>query len=226
MKKTMSFSTDNGRLTTDHQSTTFGGDMSQAGINFVKYYPDRFLAYLKANDYPVYHKSNIFFRDFQYGLWKFLKENQTKVSYEQMERIAREIAEAYEEQGIFRKINRQSYEVNLPAFATVFPTAGFGPAPTAPPPKAPPKPAPAPTAPLPKPAAAAPAPKPAAAEAPDAPAPKPAAAAPASAPGAASMGNAASVAAAAAMSDQEKAAKIEEMKRKMEEAKARRLAGG
>jgi hypothetical protein len=192
--------------------------MSQAGINFVKYYPDRFLAYLKANDYPVYHKSNIFFRDFQYGLWKFLKENQTKVSYEKMEGIAREIAEAYEEQGIFRKINRQSYEVNLPAFATVFPTAGFGPAPTAPPPKAPPKPAAAP-----KPA---PAPKPAAAEAPAAPAPKPAAAAPASAPGAASTSNAASVAAAAAMSDEEKAAKIEEMKRKMEEAKARRLAGG
>jgi hypothetical protein len=192
--------------------------MAQAGINFVKYYPDQFFAYLKAQDYPVYHKSNFFFRDFQYGLWKFLTENRTKISYADVEQMAHEVVDEFEKQGLLRKINRQSFELNLPPFKTNFPTQGFGPAPTAPPSakaKAAPKPAGAPAA--------------ATAAAPGATASagaRPAAASSGGADVIARGTNLAEVAAAvAALGPDGKQQRIQDVQRRMAEAKARRLAG-
>jgi hypothetical protein len=191
--------------------------MAQAGINFVKYYPDQFFAYLKAQDYPVYHKSNFFFRDFQYGLWKFLTENRTKISYADVEKMAHEVVDEFEKQGLLRKINRQSFELNLPPFKTSFPTQGFGPAPTAPP-AAKGK------------AAAKPAAAPAAAAAPGgaAPAARPAAAASSGGSDVIARGtNMAEVAAAvAALGPDGKQQRIQDVQRRIAEAKARRLAGG
>jgi hypothetical protein len=194
--------------------------MAQAGINFVKYYPDQFFAYLKAQDYPVYHKSNFFFRDFQYGLWKFLTENRTKISYADVEKMAHDVVDEFEKQGLLRKINRQSFELNLPPFQTNFPTQGFGPAPTAPPAakgKAAAKPAAAPAA-----AAAG--------------AAAPGAAATAASPAAASSGGADVIArgtnltqvaaAVAALGPDGKQQRIQDVQRRIAEAKARRLAGG
>ena len=191
--------------------------MAQAGINFVKYYPDQFFAYLKAQDYPVYHKSNFFFRDFQYGLWKFLTENRTKVSYADVEQMAREVVDEFEKQGLLRKINRQSFELNLPPFQTNWPTQGFGPAPTAPP-SAKGKAAA-------KPAAAAPAA--AGGAAPGAAAARPAAASSGGADVIATGTNLAQVAAAvAALGPDGKQQRIQDVQRRIAEAKARRLAGG
>jgi hypothetical protein len=175
--------------------------MSQAGINFARYYPDQFLAYLRAINIPVYHKSNIFFRDFQFGLWKFMHESQTKVSYADMEKVARELAESYAEQGIFRKINRQAFELNMPSFAAAGPATAAA--------AAPPKGKPAPAV-----AAAA------------APAAGATAGGGSSAAGTTLADSVAAASAAAAMSTEDKAAKIAEVQRKMAEAKARRLAGG
>lgn len=171
--------------------------MSQSGVNYVKFYPQRFFEYMQENRYPVYHKSPIFFRDFQYGLWRFLQENQTKIPYADMEKVAAEVITEFKERGIFREINRQTFELNLPEFITVWPTADDGKGATAPPKGKP-----------------APASGPAANQTPAA----TAAAGGSSAP--------ISVADAAAMSPEVKAAKIAEIKQKMEEAKARRLAGG
>jgi hypothetical protein len=188
--------------------------MAQAGLNFVKYYPDQFLAYLQAQDYPVYHKSNFFFRDFQYGLWKFLTEHRTKVSYAEMENLAHEVIDEFEKQGLVRKINRQSFELNLPPFQTTFPTQGFGPAPTAPP--------------APKGKAA---PKPAAAATGGAAAAKPAAgAAPSGAVNSDVIARGTNMsevmAAVGALSPEEKQKRIADVQRRIAEAKARRETGG
>jgi|GEM_PF-778673 len=100
--------------------------MEHSDVGSVKSDPKLFLDFLKEHRYAVYHKSNIFFRDFQFGLWRFLKENQTRVSYAEMERVAREVLDAWEHQGTIRKINRQSFELTMPEYLTVWPTAGFG----------------------------------------------------------------------------------------------------
>lgn len=107
--------------------------MNQAGVNFIKFHPEQFFAFLKENNYPVYHRSPIFFRDFQYGLWRFLQESQTKVSYSEVERMARDVIEDFESRGLVRKISRQNYELQMPDFITVWPTAEDGKVATAPP---------------------------------------------------------------------------------------------
>jgi hypothetical protein len=132
--------------------------MNQAGVNFVKFHPDQFFAFLKENNYPVYHRSPIFFRDFQYGLWRFLQESQTKVPYADIERVARDVIEDFESRGLVRKISRQNYELRMPEFTTVFPTAAEGKVAPAPP-KAKPAPASTPAATQPPAAAPAAAPK-------------------------------------------------------------------
>lgn len=96
--------------------------MNRAGVNFVKFHPEQFFAFLKENNYPVYHRSPIFFRDFQYGLWRFLQESQTKVAYAEAERMARDVIEDFEARGLVRKISRQNYELQMPDFTTVWPT--------------------------------------------------------------------------------------------------------
>lgn len=107
--------------------------MEQSGINVVKSDPRRFLDFLKSNKYAVYHRSNIFFRDFQYGLWRFLKENQTKVSYADMERLAGDVVADWEGKGMLKRINRQSFELNMPEYSLGgVPTAEDGMTETAP----------------------------------------------------------------------------------------------
>jgi hypothetical protein len=179
--------------------------MSQSGVNYVKFYPERFFEYMRDNRYPVFHKSPVFLRDFQYGLWRFLQENQTKVPYADMERIAAEVIEEFTARGILKTINRQTFELNMPEFIAVAPSL------------------PAPSAPKGKPA---PASGPAAKEQPAAtPVAGESAAAPAAAP-AASSSAPVTAADVAQMTPEQKAAKLAEIQAKMAEAKAKRLAGG
>lgn len=171
--------------------------MSQSGVNYVKFYPERFFEYMRENRYPIYHKSPIFFRDFQYGLWRFLQQDGVKVAYADMEKHSADVIRTFKERGIFREINRQTFELNLPEFITVWPTAEADKKATAPPKGKP-----------------APASGPAATQSPAA-----------SAAAGAASGAPISVADAAAMSPEVKAAKIAEIKARMEAAKQRRLAG-
>ncbi|HUI11126.1 MAG TPA: hypothetical protein VL221_12425 [Bacteroidota bacterium] len=131
------------------------------------------LRFLKSR-FPIYHRSNIFFRDIQYGIQLFLLRRGAHVTYPAAESIAHTLIASLEKEGILVPIDRQSWAVNYPEFRT--PQAK--PAPAAPKPAAPSA-APKPAAPLaaPKPAAQSAAPKPAAPEPQAAPAP-PAAPAP------------------------------------------------
>lgn len=95
--------------------------MAHPDITTVKADPRRLLDFLRENRYAVYHRSNIFFRDFQYGLWRYLKRDQTKVPYADMENVAAEVIEAWERQGTIRRIDRQSFELNMPEYVMVWP---------------------------------------------------------------------------------------------------------
>jgi hypothetical protein len=88
-----------------------------------------FLAFLKTK-FSLIHNSNFFFRDLQYGVMAYLASRGKHAGYTRSERIAREIAEGLEREGIFKKVDHQSWCVNYPEFAlprvekTAAPAAG------------------------------------------------------------------------------------------------------
>ncbi len=75
------------------------------------------LLYLKAR-FPMYHQSNFFFRDIQYGLDQMLREKGYHLSYTEAEGAARVFTGELEKQGIFKRIDQQTWLVNYPEFAT------------------------------------------------------------------------------------------------------------
>ncbi len=97
--------------------------MKHSAIDIVKSEPERFLDFLRSKRYGVYHRSNLFFRDIQYGLWRFLQENQSKLSYADMERLTQEVVDDWEHKGMLKRINRQSFELNMPDYLTPAPVA-------------------------------------------------------------------------------------------------------
>lgn len=82
----------------------------------------------------MYHQSNIFFRDIQFGLQTYLRERGVKAGYGPAERVAREFVERMVRQNIFIPIDRQSWVLNFPDYRTPQTKA---PAPAKPPAKAP-----------------------------------------------------------------------------------------
>ncbi len=86
------------------------------------------LAYVLANDkevfrflksrFPVYHLSNIFFRDIHYGIMEYLRERKMTVRYQEGERMARAFIEKLEHEKILRMLDRQTWMVQYEAFRT------------------------------------------------------------------------------------------------------------
>lgn len=82
------------------------------------------LDYLKAK-FPVFHNSNIFFRDIQYGIRSFFEKKEIIVSYQDAEKLADKMVKHFEDKGIFVKINHQGWKVHYPEFATAEPGDPF-----------------------------------------------------------------------------------------------------
>jgi hypothetical protein len=89
------------------------------------------LVFLKSR-FPLYHLSNFFFRDVQFGIQAFLERKEMKVGYTTAETIARAFVAKLEHEKLFLPIDRQSWTVNIPEFKKPMVKA---------PPAAPPKPA-------------------------------------------------------------------------------------
>lgn len=83
-----------------------------------------FLNFLKAK-YPMFHNSNFFFRDLQYGSMKFLEKKGLKVTIPQSITIADKLGKYFEEKGIFIKVNKLGWRVNYPDFVTAAPGDPF-----------------------------------------------------------------------------------------------------
>lgn len=82
------------------------------------------LAFLKAR-FPVFHNSNFFFRDLQYGIRSYFEKRDIKITYPQAEKLAWEFAELLEKENVFIKINHQGWRVNHPEFVTAAPGDPF-----------------------------------------------------------------------------------------------------
>jgi hypothetical protein len=86
--------------------------------------------------FPMYHLSNFFFRDVQYGIQMMLEEKGMRVRYRVAEEIARAFVEKLEQARIFKPIDRQSWVVNYPEFKTPVSKASAPAKPAAPAPAA------------------------------------------------------------------------------------------
>src|ERR1044071_3329745 len=81
--------------------------------------PEVLLGFMRRTRKPVFHKSNLFFRDIQYAIKDYFDTVEREpVSIPQAERLAREVVERYTLSGLFRKVGNQSYRLDMPAFAT------------------------------------------------------------------------------------------------------------
>ena len=87
-------------------------------LNTLKNNDEILLKFLKAK-FPVFHNSNIFFRDFQYGIRSFLEKKDIIVTYKESENLANDIADHFTGKGIFQRVNNQGWKVNYPEFAAV-----------------------------------------------------------------------------------------------------------
>jgi len=92
------------------------------------------LTFLKSR-FPLFHQSNFFFRDVQFGIQEMLDRKGMKVGYTEAEAIAKEFVGKMEKEKIFTLVDRQTWVVNYPAFrkpAVKAPAKPAGPAPPVP----------------------------------------------------------------------------------------------
>jgi hypothetical protein len=74
-----------------------------------------FLGLLKSRT-PLYHQSNVFFRDFHYGIIAYGELKHKKLSYGKAEELAQELISALEQSGILRLIKPGSWMLDYPEF--------------------------------------------------------------------------------------------------------------
>lgn len=79
-----------------------------------------FLNYLKAKQ-PLFHNSNLFVRDFEYGIKRFLEKKEYKITLPEAEKIASELGSYLVKQGVFIPVNHQAWKLNYPEFVTTKP---------------------------------------------------------------------------------------------------------
>lgn len=81
--------------------------------------PEVLLGFMRRTRKPVFHKSNIFFRDIQYAIKDYFDTVEREpVSIPEAERLAIEVVERYTMAGLLRKVSNQAYLLDMPAFAT------------------------------------------------------------------------------------------------------------
>ena len=80
--------------------------------------------------FPLYHRSNLFFRDVQYGIQTLLRERGASVSYGEAEGIARALIGTFEREKMLVPIDRQTWVLDYPEFKkpSVKPAAPASPA--------------------------------------------------------------------------------------------------
>ena len=93
-------------------------------VNLIEKEDKVFLNFLKAK-YPLFHNSNFFFRDLQYGSMKYLEKKGLKVTIPQSINIAEKIGEYFESKGIFIRVNKMGWRIDYPEFVTAAPGDPF-----------------------------------------------------------------------------------------------------
>lgn len=83
-----------------------------------------FLSYLKAK-FPIFHNSNLFYRDFEYGLQSFFEKKGIHLSAQNVEHLSKLFSNYFETTGIFVKTSKHSWKLNYPEFVTTKPGDPF-----------------------------------------------------------------------------------------------------
>lgn len=78
------------------------------------------MQYLKSR-YPLFHNSNFFQKDFQYGIRRFLESKNININETEFQQLAASLSHSFEEHGIFIKINSLGWKINYPEFVTATP---------------------------------------------------------------------------------------------------------
>jgi hypothetical protein len=76
-----------------------------------------FLTYLRTK-VPVYHLSNIFFRDVHYAVIDFLRAEGMKVYYTSAESLTRALIDKFEKEKLLGRIDYQTWVVQNPEYRT------------------------------------------------------------------------------------------------------------
>ena len=74
-----------------------------------------FLKYLKSK-FPLYHESNVFFRDFHYGVMNYLMAFKKKLKYSDGEEVTKAVIAEFEKIGILKKMDEQTWLLIYPEF--------------------------------------------------------------------------------------------------------------
>jgi len=81
---------------------------------------EQFLHYFK-NTFSVFHNSNVFFRDLQFAVQRFLELKGVKAGITESELITKKLCHEFESQKIFKKINESTWVIQYPAYTTRIP---------------------------------------------------------------------------------------------------------
>lgn len=89
-------------------------------LELLKREDESLLGFLKAK-YPMFHNSNFFYRDLQYGVLSFMQKKGIEITYAESGRLADAISEEFENKGIFVRMNKIGWKINFPEFTTTEP---------------------------------------------------------------------------------------------------------
>lgn len=82
-------------------------------------YPFELFSFMRETHKPVFHNSNVFLRDVQYAIQDYYEDRYgVTIRNAAAEALAKEVAKAYEQKGIFRRVNPQGYLLNYPELTT------------------------------------------------------------------------------------------------------------
>ncbi len=95
-------------------------DELNANLDLIKSDSIVFLNFFKAK-YPVFHKSNVFFRDVQFCVQRYLEMKGIYVTNAAAAEIAERLKDYFEQEGIFAKINDKVWRLEYPDFVTAVP---------------------------------------------------------------------------------------------------------
>jgi hypothetical protein len=93
-------------------------------LELLKSKEESFLAFLKAK-FPMFHNSNFFYRDFQYGIKSFMERKDLKITYAEADKLAKSLSKHLEDKLIFVRVNNTGWRINYPAFTTMEPGDPF-----------------------------------------------------------------------------------------------------
>ena len=93
-------------------------------LELIKREDESFLGFLKAK-YPMFHNSNFFYRDLQYGVLSFMEKKENEITYAEAGKLADAISEEFEKKGIFVRMSNTGWKINYPEFATTEPGDPF-----------------------------------------------------------------------------------------------------